>query len=189
MVLAIGFLLLVSLALTAFLSGLTQYLSTLIGVAAVAAHLLDILISFAFVTLLFALIYKYLPDVRIQWKDVWVGAALTSLLFTIGKVLIGLYLGSSGVTSAFGAAGSLITVCFALGLLLVLDILSWSRIHSDICHPIWLRSGSRRKCRKRRQDQARSNSRVATTRKMHCMSHHRFCSSQAILWPPLLRMY
>jgi membrane protein len=71
---------------------------------------LDLLVSFVFVSLLFALIYKYLPDVRIQWKDVWIGAALTSALFTIGKFFIGLYLGSSGVTSAFGAAGSLITV-------------------------------------------------------------------------------
>jgi membrane protein len=110
MVLAIGFLLLVSLALTALLSGLTQYMGTLVGVAAFAAHVLDLLVSFVFVTILFALIYKFLPDVRIQWKDVWIGAALTSLLFTIGKFLIGLYLGSSGVTSAFGAAGSIITV-------------------------------------------------------------------------------
>jgi membrane protein len=55
------------------------------------------------------MMYKFLPDVRIQWKDVWVGAALTAFLFTIGKYFIGLYLGSSGVTSAYGAAGSLIT--------------------------------------------------------------------------------
>ena len=55
-------------------------------------------------------IYKFVPDIQIQWKDVWVGAALTSILFTIGKFLIGLYLGNSGVTSAYGAAGSLITI-------------------------------------------------------------------------------
>lgn len=110
MVLAVGFLLLVSLAATAFLSLLSQYIGNLIGGAAFIAHLLDILISFAFVTVLFAMIYKFLPDVKIQWKDVWIGAALTSILFTIGKFLIGLYLGSSGVTSAYGAAGSLITV-------------------------------------------------------------------------------
>ena len=78
--------------------------------AAFVAHLLDIVVSFAFVTLLFAMIYKFVPDVKIQWKDVWIGAALTSILFTIGKFLIGLYLGSSGVASAYGAAGSLITV-------------------------------------------------------------------------------
>ena len=61
-------------------------------------------------TALFAMIYKFLPDVRIQWRDVWIGAALTSVLFTVGKFLIGLYLGHSGVSSAYGAAGSLITV-------------------------------------------------------------------------------
>jgi membrane protein len=110
MVMAVGFLLLVSLAATAFLSLLSQYIGNLIGGAAFIAHLLDILISFTFVTVLFAMIYKFLPDVEIQWKDVWIGAVLTSLLFTIGKFLIGLYLGSSGVTSAYGAAGSLITV-------------------------------------------------------------------------------
>jgi membrane protein len=110
MVLAIGFLLLVSLVITALVTGLTKYAGNLIGGAALVAHAVDILLSFTFVTILFALIYKFLPDVRIQWKDVAVGAALTSFLFTIGKFFIGLYLGSSGVTSAYGAAGSLITV-------------------------------------------------------------------------------
>jgi membrane protein len=56
------------------------------------------------------MIYKFVPDIQIRWKDVWIGGALTSILFTIGKFLIGLYLGSSGVTSVYGAAGSLITV-------------------------------------------------------------------------------
>jgi len=110
MVLGVGFLLLVSLAVSAFISGVTQFISSLFGGVAVIAHLLDILISFGFVTLLFAMIYKFLPDVQIQWKDVWVGAALTSVLFTIGKFLIGVYLGTSGVTSVYGAAGSLITI-------------------------------------------------------------------------------
>lgn len=110
MVLGVGFLLLVSLAVSAFISGLTQFIGSWFGGAAVIAHLLDILISFGFITLLFAMIYKFLPDVEIQWQDVWTGAALTSILFTIGKILIGLYLGSSGVTSAYGAAGSLIMV-------------------------------------------------------------------------------
>ena len=110
MVLGVGFLLLVSLAVSAFISGLTQFIGSLFGGAAVIAHLLDILISFGFITLLFAMIYKFLPDIQIQWKDVWIGAALTSILFTIGKFFIGLYLGSSGVTSIYGAAGSLITV-------------------------------------------------------------------------------
>jgi membrane protein len=110
MVLAIGFLLLVSLVVTAVLSSFTAMLGSLLGDATFLAHAIDILVSFGFVTLLFALIYKYVPDVEIQWRDVWVGAALTSILFTIGKYLIGLYIGTSGVGSTFGAAGSLITI-------------------------------------------------------------------------------
>jgi membrane protein len=110
MVLSIGFLLLVSLVVSAVLAGVTTLLSGALGGMTALAHALDILVSFTFVTLLFALIYKFLPDAEIQWRDVWIGAALTSILFTIGKSLIGLYLGSSGVTSVYGAAGSLITV-------------------------------------------------------------------------------
>jgi membrane protein len=110
MVLSVGFLLLVSLVVSAVLSGMTTLLSNALGGVAVLTHALDLLVSFAFITLLFALIYKFLPDAKIQWRDVWIGAALTSILFTLGKSLIGLYLGSSGVTSVYGAAGSLITV-------------------------------------------------------------------------------
>jgi membrane protein len=110
MVLAVGFLLLVSLVVTALVTAFAQFMGTLSGGAVFIAHFLDILISFAFATVLFAMIYKLVPDIQIRWQDVWIGGALTSILFTIGKFLIGLYLGSSGVTSAYGAAGSLITV-------------------------------------------------------------------------------
>ena len=110
MVLGVGFLLLVSLAVSAFITGLTRFIGGLVGEAAVIAHLLDVIVSFGFVTFLFAMIYKFLPDVEIHWKDVWIGAALTSLLFTVGKFFIGFYLGNSGVTSIYGAAGSLITI-------------------------------------------------------------------------------
>ena len=110
MVLAVGFLLLVSLAISALISGVAQFMGGLIGEAALIAHVLDILLSFGFITLLFATIYKLLPDVQIQWNDVLTGAAMTSILFTIGKSLIGLYLGSSAITSIYGAAGSIITV-------------------------------------------------------------------------------
>jgi membrane protein len=110
MVLGIGFLLLVSLVFSAMVTGLSQLLGTFLGGTEILAHALDICASFVLVTLLFAMIYKFLPDVRIQWRDVWVGAALTSILFTIGKLLIGLYLGRSGVSSTYGAAGSLVTV-------------------------------------------------------------------------------
>ena len=110
MVLGIGFLLLVSLAVSALASGFTKLMGDALGATAFAAHALDLVVSFIFVTALFAMIYKYLPDVRIDWRDVGIGAALTSMLFTVGKMLIGLYLGTSGVASTYGAAGSLITV-------------------------------------------------------------------------------
>ena len=110
MVLAVGFLLLVSLIMTALLTGFSQFLGSLMGGAEFIGHLLDIIVSFGFITLLFAMIYKFVPDVQIQWKDVWIGAALTSILFTIGKYLIGLYLGSTGASSVYGAAGSLVMV-------------------------------------------------------------------------------
>jgi membrane protein len=110
MVLGIGFLLLVSLAISALASGFTKVMGDVLGATVFLTHLLDLGVSFVFVTVLFAMIYKYLPDARIQWKDVWIGAGLTSFLFTIGKILIGIYLGTSGVASTYGAAGSLITV-------------------------------------------------------------------------------
>ena len=110
MVLGIGFLLLVSLAISALASGFTKVMGDVLGATVFLTHALDLAVSFIFVTALFAMIYKYLPDVRIQWRDVWVGAALTAFLFTVGKILIGIYLGTSGVTSTYGAAGSLITV-------------------------------------------------------------------------------
>lgn len=110
MILGIGFLLLVSLVISAIVTGLAQFAGTIFGGAEFFAHMLDLVVSFVLVTALFAMIYKFLPDARIQWRDVWIGAALTSVLFTGGKLLIGLYLGRSSVTSIYGAAGSLITV-------------------------------------------------------------------------------
>src|SRR5262249_5265216 len=68
------------------------------------------LVSFGVITVLFALIFKVLPDVKIAWRDVWVGAAVTSLLFTLGKFLLGWYLGRSSIVSAYGAAGSMVLV-------------------------------------------------------------------------------
>src|SRR5439155_637236 len=73
-------------------------------------HVVDLALSFALTTLLFAMIYKVIPGVRIAWRDVWVGAAVTAALFALGKWLIGLYIGKSSVTSAFGAAGSLVVL-------------------------------------------------------------------------------
>lgn len=106
LVLGTGFLLLVSLVLSAALSVLSDYLANLLPNGGWAWQLLNFVISFGVITLLFALIYKILPDAEIAWRDVWLGAAVTALLFTIGKYLLGLYLANAG--SAYGAAGSLV---------------------------------------------------------------------------------
>jgi len=108
MVLAIAFLLLVSLVVTAALAAVGKFGSGLIPEAFLQA--LNLAVSLGVVTLLFAMIFKILPDVRIAWRDVWIGAFATAVLFTVGKSLIGLYLGKSAVGSAFGAAGSLVIV-------------------------------------------------------------------------------
>lgn len=110
LVLAIGFLLLVSLVLSSAVSVLGSLWAGIFPGAGAALRLLEFIASFAVVTGLFAMIYKILPSASIAWRDVWVGAAITSLLFWLGKWLIGLYLGKSAVASPFGAAGTLIVV-------------------------------------------------------------------------------
>lgn len=105
MVLAIAFLLLVSLALTSALSAAGDVL--LGGFPKAVGLVLNFALSFAIITLLFAAIYKVLPDAKVEWRDVWVGAVATSLLFVIGKFLIGQYIGRSNPGNAFGAAGAL----------------------------------------------------------------------------------
>ncbi len=105
-----GFLLLVSLLLTALLTGLTHWLSRWLPVPVWTAHLFDVLVSFLVITVLFALIFKLLPDVNVRWKDVWIGAVFTTVLFMVGKFLLGIYIGTAGVGSIYGAAGSLVIV-------------------------------------------------------------------------------
>ena len=110
MVLGIGFLLLVSLLLSAALSAAANYISSFIPVPPAFLHALDFAFSFLFIAALMALIFKLLPDASIRWSDVWVGALLTSLLFTIGKFLIGFYVGKSIRMSAYGATGAVVIV-------------------------------------------------------------------------------
>jgi membrane protein len=107
MVLGIGFLLLVSLVLSAALAALAHFLSGLLPGVAVLWQGVDFAVSFGVVSLLFAAIYKVLPDAEVAWGDVWIGAVVTALLFTVGKQLIGLYLGIVTIDSTYGAAGSL----------------------------------------------------------------------------------
>ncbi len=110
MVFGIGFLLLISLILSSALSALGGAFGGLLPVPAAFLQGLELVVSFTVVTLLFAMIYKFLPDVKIAWGDVWVGSVITALLFTVGKFAIGLYLGKSSFGSAYGAAGSLVVL-------------------------------------------------------------------------------
>jgi membrane protein len=110
MVLSVGFLLVVSLVISAALTAVSGIVGAFLPIDAATAHILDFVVSFAVIMLLFAVIYKFVPAVRIAWRDVWIGAAVTSLLFSVGKFLIGFYLGHSTVTSIYGAAGSLVTL-------------------------------------------------------------------------------
>jgi membrane protein len=109
-VLGTGFLLLVSLIISAALSALGKWFNNLLPLPETVLQGLNVLLSFLVITGLFALIFKVLPDAHIGWPDVWMGAAITSALFTIGKFAIGLYLGKSNVATGFGAAGSLVIV-------------------------------------------------------------------------------
>jgi membrane protein len=110
MILGIGFLLLVSLVLSAALATMSEYVSNLLAIVPGVVSVLDFMISFTGVTVVFALIFKFLPAATVQWRDVWVGAAATSLLFSIGKLFIGLYLGNGIMISTFGAASSLVII-------------------------------------------------------------------------------
>ena len=107
MILTIGFLLIVSLLLSALLAALSGWFGSSFVGWEILLHVVNFTISFGVTTVLFAMIYKIMPRVNIAWRDVWMGAAVTSLLFSAGKFLIGLYIGKSSVASGFGAAGSL----------------------------------------------------------------------------------
>ncbi|CAH1385379.1 YihY/virulence factor BrkB family protein [Candidatus Nitrotoga sp. M5] len=110
MILGIGFLLTVSLILSAALAILGRWWAPLFGEFRFLANFVDIALSFMLITIAFAMIYKLMPRMKIYWRDVWVGAVVTAILFTIGKFLIGMYIGRSGVASGFGAAGSLVVL-------------------------------------------------------------------------------
>ncbi|MGV3710863.1 MAG: YihY/virulence factor BrkB family protein [Gemmatimonas sp.] len=110
LVLSIGFVLLVSLAVSATLSAVSSYFDHSAEPVTVFWQILNVGVSFGVITVLFALIYRFLPDVKLRWRDVWVGALMTATLFTIGKQLLAMYLGRSSTTSSYGAAGSVIVV-------------------------------------------------------------------------------
>lgn len=110
LVAALGFLLIVSLAVSAGLTAFGNYLDSIVPVGKLILPVLNFAVSLALLAVLFAAIYKVLPDRRLEWRDVIIGAVVTAVLFTIGKTLIGWYLGSSAVASSYGAAGGLIVL-------------------------------------------------------------------------------
>ena len=107
---SLGFLLLVSLVVSALVTALSDYIDTYLSFGHLILQVSTFLISFGFVSLLFGAIYKILPDRNIEWHDVLIGAVVTAFLFSVGKSLIGLYIGSSSIAQSYGAAGSLIIV-------------------------------------------------------------------------------
>jgi membrane protein len=110
MILGMAFLLLVSLVASAAISALGKWWGGWFEGWEVVAQIVNMVLGFALTTAVFALIYKVMPRVKVGWGDVWVGAAVTALLFTVGRFLIGLYIGKTGVASGFGAAGSVAVV-------------------------------------------------------------------------------
>lgn len=109
-IVVVGFLLLVSLVLTAVVAGVGEWMGGLLPMGEALIQVLNVVLSLGVITVLFAMIFKILPDAKVAWPDVWIGAAITSVLFIIGKTVLGIYLGKSSVGSSFGAAGSLIVL-------------------------------------------------------------------------------
>jgi membrane protein len=110
MVLGMGFLLTVSLIVSAALASVGHFLAGLLPAQELIAHIVDFTLSFGIITLLFAAIYRFLPNATVEWRDVWVGAMITSLLFNLGKLGLGLYIGKSAIGSSYGAAGSILVL-------------------------------------------------------------------------------
>lgn len=138
LVVATGFLLLASLVVTAVLSAAERFVSNLLPTSILLLECVHIVFSLGVITVLFALIFKFIPDTAIPWRDVRMGAVVTSLLFTAGKVIIGLYLGHSAFTSAYGAAASL--VVFLIWIYYSAQILLFG---AELTHVYALKYGSR----------------------------------------------
>jgi len=138
LILAIGFLLLVSLVVSAGLAALGKWWGPMFKGWQVALQTLNLVVSVVISTILFTLIYKLLPRARVAWSDVWIGAFVTAILFTLGKFGIGLYLGTSGVTSGFGAAGSIVVllvwVYYSSQIFLLGAEFTWVYAHSHGSH-------------------------------------------------------
>jgi len=110
LVVGVGFLMLTSLLVSAGLAALHTYMGETFPGGAVLWEAVNVIVSLAVISILFAMVYKVLPDVELAWRDVWVGGLVTAGLWTVGKLLIGLYLGTSALASSYGAAGSVIVL-------------------------------------------------------------------------------
>jgi membrane protein len=110
LILGLAFLMMVSLIVSAAVAAFAKWASGMIPAAEMVLHGINLGISLAISSTMFAMIYKFMPQARIEWRDVWVGAAVTAVLFEVGKIGIGMYLGKSGMTSAYAAAGSLVVL-------------------------------------------------------------------------------
>lgn len=110
LVISIGFLLMVSLVVSTGLAALAGWVDRTMPVIPYLWQVVNILVSVGVITLLFAMVYRFLPDVKLRWRDVWTGALITAVLFTVGKYIIGLYLGRTSPASAYGAAGSVVVL-------------------------------------------------------------------------------
>jgi membrane protein len=140
LVVAVGFLLLTSLVVTAALSAAERFVNNLLPISVILIESINFVFSFGVITMLFALILKFIPDTSIAWRDVMMGAAVTSLLFAVGKVIIGFYLGHSALTSAYGAAASL--AIFLIWIYYSAQILLFG---AELTHVYALKYGSRMK--------------------------------------------
>ena len=110
-ILVIGFLLLISFMVTTAISALNNYIKSILpDVIVYIAFILDIIVSISIITVLFALLFKYLPDAKIKWKTVWIGSLITAILFVLGKFLMGLYFGEANPGSTYGAAGTIVLI-------------------------------------------------------------------------------
>ncbi len=139
LVLGIGFLLTVSLVISAAVSGLGAVLGGMMPIPEFVLHLLDFSVSFAVISVLFATLYKFVPSTQVAWHDVWIGSTATSFLFVLGKLILGLYLGKGSVASSYGAAGSVLIILlwvYYSGIILYIGA-EFTRVYAD-------RHGSRR---------------------------------------------
>lgn len=150
MVVGIGFLLLVSLLFSAAIAAAGKFFGGVLPIPEAVLHIANAFFSFVAVTILFALLYKVIPEVKIEWRDVWIGAAVTSALFSLGKLIIGLYIGKAGVSSAYGAAGSL--VAFLIWVYYSAQIFF---LGAEFTHSFSERHGSRAELRARQQSERR----------------------------------